>query len=947
MADVPGDGPSRNIVVFADGTGNSAAKAFKTNVWRLYQALDLTSADQIAVFSDGVGTSQFKPFEIIGLALGFGVKRRVLALYKFLCLNYEPGDRIFAFGFSRGAFTIRVLVGMIASQGLVDFKTEEELDRNALAAYRAYRPKAFGSKLPWVVFARFVRDRAVDLWNEITGSRPYAQVQLQAPAFRSAGEIRIAFVGVWDTVSAYGLPVDELTKAVDKWVWPMTFANRDLLGAVDCARQAFSIDDERRTFFPIPWNEPAPALAAAVRKQIDVPDPRLLQVWFAGCHANVGGGYPDDRLAHIPLCWMIGEAAEQGLQFKKDLVADYWDYASETGRIYDSRSGVSVFYRYHPRDAQDLMERDGKRINHGVKPLVDASVIIRMAKGSDDYAPIALPEHIDVLSPLGERIPFIGLPGKRLAPTSKAKPVDKLPLPIGRERDLADMDEKLREALEKLQENGAGSAEKASKVPASGEGNAAGGGIHPQSRLQRAELMRDTVWWRRGVYYALLSIAVLFLTFPLFAGYVTLDVGGEIGKSASGLIGPIFGLVSGLLPGFAAPWIDAVVNYPPPAAILVALLGILLWVNGVLRTRINDRARAAWNVNAGRSATMLQSSRNDAHRRTSLLGTVSLGAGALAVWLGGNYYTGWAFAAAALGLLGIYLLLTRRGPSPKAVPAPVSLRFARAVRTDPFAIRVYNMLREYVLPAVFLTLSIGLILFAVNKTTFEVADSMGAFCEERKGELPKTEQLTGKVAEFKTSQMCSDTGNWLQEGVRYEVAISIKNKWSDRTLCADTRGVGGGSVTHYFGTLLKRWWAEPYFKPIARVGTYGNDEYVLNPVDPAVANPGVANPAAAVTCPNNELRAEIKPKASGELYVYVNDAVIALPGLNDLFYREDNNHGSAEIIVSKVNVFPCKRSAGSVPPADPVDEKCDEPKGAADGAHASPPAPAPGNTGQQ
>lgn len=873
----------RNIVVFADGTGNSAAKAFKTNVWRLYQALDLTGGDQIAVFSDGVGTSQFKPFEIIGLALGFGVKRRVLALYKFLCLNYEPGDRIFAFGFSRGAFTIRVLVGMIAREGLVNFKSEEELDRNALAAYRAYRPQAFGSSLPWVVFARFVRDRAVDLWNEITGSRPYSAVKPGDDDDRSAARIRVAFIGVWDTVSAYGLPVDELTKAVDKWVWPMTFANRDLLGAVDCARQAFSIDDERRTFFPIPWNERAAAMA----------DPRLLQVWFAGCHANVGGGYPDDRLAHIPLCWMIGEAAEQGLQFKKDLVADYWDYASEAGRIYDSRSGISVFYRYHPRDAQDLMERDGRRINHGVKPLVDASVIIRMAKGCDDYAPIALPEHIDVLSPLGARIPFTGLPDNRLAPMSEAALIDKLPLPAGRKRDLADMENNFREALGKLQENDTGEA------PASGEKAAAGRG-YSQGRLERAQLMRDTVWWRRGLYYALLSIGVLFLAFPLFAGYVTLDVGGELGKSASGLIGPIFGLVSGLLPGFAAPWIDAVVNHPPAAAILAALLGILLWVNGVLRTRINDRARAAWNVNAGRSATMLQSSRNDAHRRTSLLGAVSLGIGALAVWLGGNYYTGWVFAAGGLGSFATYLLLTRRGPRREVAPTPVSLRFARAVRTNPLAQWVYDKLREFVLPAVFLILSIGLILFAVNKTTFEVADSMGAFCAKPAlGDPPEGERLTGTPYLLHTADMCGDTGNWLQEGVRYEVEISIiaGDPWIDGDedkdkACADTRGVASGSVAHYLGTLMKRWWAEPYFKPIARVSRFGNDEYVLNAVEPVI--PG--------QCANMKLTAEIKPKASGELYVYVNDAVFGLPGVYDFFYR--HNHGSAEVRVSKVNVFP-------------------------------------------
>jgi uncharacterized protein (DUF2235 family) len=861
----------RNIVVFADGTGNSAAKAFKTNVWRLYQALDLTGGDQIAVFSDDVGTSQFKPFEIIGLALGFGVKRRVLALYKFLCLNYQDGDRIFAFGFSRGAFTIRVLVGMIAREGLVNFKSEEELDRNALAAYRAFRPQAFGSSLPWVVFARFVRDQAVNLWNEITGSRAYKQVKPQVPDPRSAKKIRIAFVGVWDTVAAYGLPVDELTKAVNKWVWPMTFEKRDLLDAVDCARQAFSIDDERRTFFPIPWNEPAPAIDAALREGAALADPRLLQVWFAGCHANVGGGYPDDRLAHIPLCWMIGEAADQGLSFKKDLVADYWDYASEAGRIYDSRSGVSVFYRYHPRDAKSLM---GK----GVTPLVDASVITRMARGCDDYAPISLPEHIEVLSPLGARVPFAGLPEEDWAPKGKAAVADKLPLPAGRKRNLVSMERKFREALATLQENGAGSRTQ-----------------HAGDRLELIRLMRDTVWWRRGLYYALLSIAVLFLAFPLLAGYVTLGVTGRLDQSATGLVGPVIGLVSGFLPGIASPWVDAMAKHSILAAGLALVLGVLLWVNALLRTRINDRARSAWNVAVDRSATVLQSNRTDAHRRISLIGTIVLGFGALALGLARNYGAGF-FAIGFIGCLATYVVLSRRGPRTGVPPTPVSLRIARAIRTNSFAQWLYEHLREYVLPAVFLALSIGLLLFAANKATFEVADSMGAFCAEPKDKPSGVERLTGTASDFKTSQMCSDTGNWLQEGVRYEVAISIdrSDRWSDRTLCADTRGVREGSVAHYFATLLKRWWAEPYFKPIARIGKYGNDEYVLNPVEPTVAG----------TCLNDELRAEIKPKASGELYVYVNDAVLALPVLYDLFYREGNNHGSAKISVRRVNVFP-------------------------------------------
>src|ERR1700730_13579503 len=111
-------GSGRNLIVLSDGTGNSAAAASKTNVWRLYQALDAADGTQIAAFSDGVGTSNIKPLRILGQALGVGVQLNVLRLYKFLCRNYVPGDQIWAFGFSRGAFTIRVLVGLSAARRL-------------------------------------------------------------------------------------------------------------------------------------------------------------------------------------------------------------------------------------------------------------------------------------------------------------------------------------------------------------------------------------------------------------------------------------------------------------------------------------------------------------------------------------------------------------------------------------------------------------------------------------------------------------------------------------------------------------------------------------------------------------------------------------------------------------------------------------------------------------
>jgi hypothetical protein len=386
----------KTIVVFSDGTGNSAANAFKTNVWRLYQALDLTAPDQIAVFDDGVGTSSFKPLRYLGLALGVGVKRNVIALYKFLCRNFVEHDRIYGFGFSRGAFTIRVLNGLINSQGLVSFSSEEELHRFAVAAYRAHRKTAFRKATPWVWLLRWVRDTVVHCRCRLTGMRTYHDArQDTVDERRGPGQVTVHFLGLWDTVAAYGLPIDELTRAVDRWIWPLTFAETSLPPNVTWACQALCLDDARRTFFPIPWAEQA----RHVSPTGPLDDSKLLQVWFPGVHANVGGGYPDDGLAMVSLSWMMGQARAKGLRFKGWVVAGYAAVTSNSGRIYDSRAGFGVFYRYHPRDVGELM-------GPGIVPLIHESVVLRMAYGNDAYAPISLPEQVDVLAADNTAVPF-------------------------------------------------------------------------------------------------------------------------------------------------------------------------------------------------------------------------------------------------------------------------------------------------------------------------------------------------------------------------------------------------------------------------------------------------------------------------------------------------------------------------------------------------------------
>jgi uncharacterized protein (DUF2235 family) len=843
---------ARNLVVLADGTGNSASKAFKTNVWRLYQALDLGGIGQVATFSDGVGTSTFKPFEIVGLALGFGVKRRVMTLYKFLCRNYRDGDRIYAFGFSRGAFTVRVLAGLIERQGLVDFGSEEELDRKALAAYRANREVAFPAtwRMPWVVAGRWARDAAVRLFN---------RSKTAAGPARPARKVGIRFLGVWDTVAAYGLPIHELTQAFNKYVWPMTFEKSMLLDCVENARQALSVDDERRTFFPIPWSE-----AGRRKDEVAVASGRLLQVWFTGVHSNVGGGYPDDRLAHVPLCWMIGEAARCGLQFKPDVVAGYWDYASDNGRIYDSRAMLGMFYRYHPRSAAALM-------GSGVVPVVDASVVVRMAAGGDGYAPVSLPRNVNVLLPSGACVPFHGMAPKGAAAAAAPDDgVDRLPLPADRPRDLARMDAEVLAAMDQLDDS-----------------------LASHNRVKRVTWLEDTIWWRRVLYFAMLAVAVLVALFPFYADGVRYEPVESIDAAAAGVFGPIAGLLKGFLPGFAAPWLEAIARHPLWASVLGTMFGLSLWLNGWLRTRIVDRARAVWNVTVHKDSDGLDDSRSGGKQRSTLIvGMMLLVFAAIVSRV--NIIAGLVFAA--IGVVAVLATVLIRRAAPRGEGGGRMLDLAHRIRTSTWGAAVSRLFSEHVLPNGFLIVSGLAILMVAIRLCFDVAASAGALCAEPPAKVTAVRDTPLTAGPFATSDPCWDTGLWVEEGVTYRVELNTTAPWIDgdgyqtdvRGFAAADHGWRGGLV-FYPGTLLKRWWGQPWFKPIARVGRRGNDEY---PLDSVRANKTVPRNQAKI------LVARLTPTRSGELYLYVNDAV-GIPGMFGRYYR--NNQGSATVTVSEAD----------------------------------------------
>ena len=264
----------KRLIVCCDGTWNKPDQPSPTNVTKLalYMASqDPAGIEQRVFYDKGVGTGRFD--HLLGGAFGVGLSKNVQDGYRFLVANYEPGDELFFFGFSRGAYTARSIVGFIRNSGLLKREYADKL----APAYDLYRR----------------RDDA---------SHPDAA---EAELFRKsfAYEPRVKFIGVWDTVGALGIPLSGPLGFFNK---KCQFHDVRLSRAVDHAYHALAIDEKRKPFRPALW-EQHPAAKAQV----------LEQVWFAGVHSNVGGGYPDSGLSNVALLWMVGKAQDCGLAFDR------------------------------------------------------------------------------------------------------------------------------------------------------------------------------------------------------------------------------------------------------------------------------------------------------------------------------------------------------------------------------------------------------------------------------------------------------------------------------------------------------------------------------------------------------------------------------------------------------------------------------------------------------
>ena len=323
----------KRLVVCCDGTWKKADDKYVSNIEKIARAIKIRDdADtlQLVHYSSGVGSGPIRTERFLGGAFGVGLDENLLAAYRFLALNYEPNDEIFVFGFSRGAYTARSLVGMVNYLGLLTPKgiaglnanptrstcSGESTLREALKAYRR-RPR---ESMP-----------EVDRGTRYDGFRGFVCEEMP----------RIRFLGVFDTVGALGVPGLAGRK--------FRFHDVELGGLVDYARQALAIDERRRVFAPSVWTKvPSSGSDAAKRTGVEPMDPDVKQVWFDGVHSDVGGGYEEHALSDQPLAWMIAEAESAG---KRDSsqpsagLAVKREYLRTIAKPLNVHDSLSVWYR--------------------------------------------------------------------------------------------------------------------------------------------------------------------------------------------------------------------------------------------------------------------------------------------------------------------------------------------------------------------------------------------------------------------------------------------------------------------------------------------------------------------------------------------------------------------------------------------------------------------------
>lgn len=282
----------RRLIVCCDGTWQDLDQGYPTNVVKMAQAIKLVDDQdihQIVFYDEGLGTTQIKSGRSIidtltklgGGGLGLGIDHKIQDAYCFLCMNYEPGDDIYLFGFSRGAYTVRCLAGLIYNSGL----PHREFVRKIPAAYEIYREKQDPKNAP-------------DGKNAIAFREQYGQ------------QVPIKALCCWDTVASLGIPdIIHSLKLDEKFNERYRFFDDKINPSIENAIHAVAIDEIRKVF-------------DLTRMESSQPN-QVTQVWFPGAHGCVGGGSKEERgLSDGALLWMMEQVKKLGLALDATHVED-------------------------------------------------------------------------------------------------------------------------------------------------------------------------------------------------------------------------------------------------------------------------------------------------------------------------------------------------------------------------------------------------------------------------------------------------------------------------------------------------------------------------------------------------------------------------------------------------------------------------------------------------
>jgi hypothetical protein len=571
--------------------------------------------------------------------------------------------------------------------------------------------------------------------------------------------------------------------------WPLDLPNRTVPPQVHRVCHALSLDDERKTFHPILLDE---SREIAARARPDgrryIADERITQVWFAGSHANVGGGYPDDSLAYVSLCWMLNEAERCGLVFnrapdaKPDSIKQSESLRDKYGRIYDTRRGLRSYYRYIPRKVSSLYSDSLLgHSNLSICPKIHISVFDRIKSNARPYAPINAPGKYEIVADDG----------------------------------------KIRGLTEFSFE----------------------GQDRAEARSNEQERVWDRVWKQRVLSFATRAVVAYLLLYPVM---LAAPEGAE-STSAFRLVSDTDRFAGAFMPYGVSVWIDTWARTPLIVLILSCLLAVLVKWSRQMKIAIMDEMRNIWTTR---------------------------GDGGLP-----------------------------KGPVFK-------------IRTNKTILKIFDRATTQVIPTIvaFAGVLVGVFILVgiVNRFLFTIQDDAGLVCHEKmvmfsapdaqgnrtvvdyKGlknlSIGETTQVIVDGREelpiFQTSNVCQSMGVWLERGGRYLISLDSTKDFRDGDIDG-SRGFWSMDVPFVTQKIIvsaavhfKRELVRPWFRVVARIGSEGGEELFLD------SDSG-----------DNSVFEFIRATRDGELFLFVNDVVVGIPGLYNHFYL--NNKGSARVTITR------------------------------------------------